>query len=125
MLRKIILSTVIAIGLSTTAAMAQKNTQLVTLASKQETLSYTIGKAYSKQDNNSVLAAIKTFASGQKKLKTQIKNPEISNLLVYLNFCLKDLEKVVKKPHTSQNAQRVAELTASISEGSHYIVISL
>jgi len=125
MLKKMILSTVVAIGLSTTGAIAKKNTHLITLASKQETLSYSIGSAYKKQDNHSVLAAIRTFKSGQKKLKTQINNPEISNLLVYLNLCLKDLEKVVKKPYSLQNAQKVAELTASISEGSHYIAVSL
>jgi len=114
-----------AIALSSTAVYAQSNNQLVTIASKQETLSCTISKAYKRQDSSSLLSAIKTLESGQKQLKSQISNPEISNLLVYLNLCLKDLKTIVKKPYSSKNAQRVTELSASISEGSRYIVASL
>ena len=125
MLKKIILSAIIGIGLNTIGLMAKSKTDLMTLASRQEVLSHTITKDYRKQDNSSLMADIRTFESGQRQLSTQIKNPEISNLLAYLNLCLKDLEQVVKRPHTSKNAQRVAELTASISEGSHYIVASL
>jgi len=113
------------IVLSSTSALAQSNRQLVAIASKQETLSYTISKAYKKQDNSSLLSVISTFESGQKQLKSQISSPEISNLLVYLNLCPKDLKTIVKKPHSSKNAQRVTELSASILEGSRYIVVSL
>jgi len=125
MLKKIIFSVVVVIGLGTTSVMAKSDTQLVNLASKQETLSHNINNAYKKQDNRSVLLTLKTLESGHKKLRSQINNPEISNLLVYLSLCLKDLKEIVQQPHTSQNTQKVADLSDSISEGNHYIIAAL
>ena len=125
MLKKIIFSAVVVIGLGTTSVMAKSDTQLVDLASKQETLSHNINNAYKKQDNRSVLLTLKTLESGHKKLRSQINNPEISNLLVYLSLCLKDLKEIVQQPHTSQNTQKVADLSDSISEGNHYIIATL
>ena len=125
MLKRFILSIVAVAALSTTGVIAKDNTQMLTLASKQEALSRNISEAYKKQDNSLLLSTMRTLESGQKKLKIQINDPEISNLLVYLSLCLKDLGKIVTKPYTSTNAQKVAELTASLSEGSHYIIASL
>jgi hypothetical protein len=59
------------------------------------------------------------------KLKSNIDNPEIDYLLTYLKTCLNDLKTVVKKPYSTQNARLVGELSASLSEGSRYIVKSL
>lgn len=127
MLRKIIISTLLTMSLSTTGVMAKNNTDhLVKLASKQEVLSQNIINAYKKQDNgSSALVVIKALELGQTKLKSDIHNPEIDNLLVFLNICLDDLRVVVKKPYSSGNAQLVADLSASISEGSQYIQQSL
>ena len=127
MLRKIIISTLLTMSLSTTGVMAKNNTDhLVKLASKQEVLSQNIIKAYKKQDNgSSALVVIKALELGQTKLKSDIHNPEIDNLLVFLNICLDDLRVVVKKPYSSHNAQLVADLSDSISEGSQYISQSL
>ena len=122
---KTIISAIIILGLSTTGILAQTNTHLARLASKQEALSHNITNDYKKQDKNSILSTIKILNAGQTKLKSQVKNEEISNLLVYMNLCLKDLEKVVKKPYSSNNAQKVAELSGSISEGNHYIAASM
>ena len=124
-MRKTIFAAIIVMGLSTTGILAKGNTHLVQLASKQETLSHNITDAYKKQDKDSVLSAIKILNAAQTKLRSQVKNDEITNLLVYINLCLKDLEKVVKKPYSSKNAQKVAELSGSISEGSRYIAASL
>ncbi len=127
MLRKIILSTIVFIGLSTTGVMAKGDTDyLLKLASKQEVLSQNIIKAYKKQDKgSSALSVIRALESGQMKLKSDISNPDIDYLLVFLNNCLDNLKVVVKKPYSSDNAALVADLSASISEGSHYIVQSL
>ena len=127
MLRKIIISTLLTMSLSTTGVMAKNNTDhLVKLASKQEVLSQNIIKAYKKQDNgSSALAVIAVLESEHTKLKSNIRNAEIDNLLIYLNICLGDLKKVLQKPYSSQNAQLVADLSASLSEGSHYIGQSL
>ena len=127
MLRKIIISTIFIIGLSTTGAVAKSNTDyLLKLASKQEVLSKNIIKAYKNQDKGtSALAVIKTIESGQVKLKSDIHNPEIDYLLVFLNNCLDDLKIVVQKPYSLDNAELVADLSASIAEGSYYIAQSL
>ena len=127
MLRKIIISTLLTMSLSTTGVMAKNNTDhLVKLVSKQEVLSQNIIEAYKKQDKgSSALVVIKALESGQTKLKSDIHNPEIDNLLVFLNICLDDLRVVVKKPYSSHNAQLVADLSDSISEGSQYIRHSL
>ena len=125
MLKKIILSAIVIMGIGTTGAMAKNNTHMLKLANKQEALSRSIVNAYTKHDSSSALASLKILISGQNKLKSQISNPEISNLLVYLSLCLKDLEKIVKKPYASQNVQKVADLSASLSEGNHYIMASL
>jgi len=127
MTRKIIISTILAVALSTTGAMA-KNTAdyLVKLASKQEALSQNIIKAYKRQDKGTAaLAVIEALESGQTKLKSDIDNAEIDYLLVYLNSCLDNLRVVIKKPYSPDNAELVADLSASISEGNHYIVQSL
>ena len=124
MLKKVIMSTVIIIGFSS-AAFAKGDTHLINLASIQEAASQNIIKAYKKDDTGSVLASLRVLESGHKSLESKISNPEIKNLLVYLNLCIKNLKDVVKKPHTPQNAQKVADLSASISEGSHYIVAKL
>jgi len=127
MLRKTIMTTLLTICLSTTGIMAKGNTDhIIKLVSKQETLSKNIIKAYKKQDNgSSVLVVIKALELGQTKLKSDIHNPEIDNLLVFLNICLDDLRAVVKQPYSSNNAQLVADLSDSISEGSLYIRQSL
>ena len=127
MLRKIIISTLLTMSLSTTGAMAKSNTNhLVKLVSKQEVLSQNIIKAYKKQDNgSSVLVVIKALELGQTKLKSDIHNPEINNLLVFLNICLDDLKVVVNQPYSPDNAQLVADLSDSIFEGSQYIRQSL
>ena len=125
MLKKIILSAIVVIGFSATGAMAKNNTHMLTLVKKQEALSRSIVNAYAKQDSSSALASLKILISEQNKLKAQINNPEMSNLLVYLSLCLKDLEEIVKKPYASHNVQKVADLSASLSEGNHYIMASL
>ena len=125
MLRKIILPTIVLMGLTTTGMMAEANGYLVELAAKQETLSCNINKAYKKQNSDAYHAIIRKFKLGQKTLETRINNPEICNLLVYMSLCIKELEEVVQKPYTSKNAQKVADLSASLSEGNHYIVALL
>jgi len=127
MFKRVILSTILAIGLSATAALAGENSNyLLQLASKQERLSHNIVTAYSKRDRGtSVLAVVDALESGHSKLRSGIHNPDIAYLLVYLNHRLDDLRAVAKKPYSSQNARLVADISASLSEGSRYIARSL
>lgn len=124
-MRKIILSSMVFVGLVVTGAMAQGSGDLVRLASKQEALSQDIGKVYRMQDGSSLRTMIKSIKSGQKILRARVDNPELRNLLTYLNVCLNELEKVAQRPYTSMNAEKVLELSHSLSEGSRYIVASL
>jgi len=123
MIGKIITTTLLVVALGVTGAMAKESsTALRKLTSKHETLSKKIVTAYRKKDRgNSVLAILNTLESEQKTLKSQIHNPEINNLLTFLTMCVKDLKTVVRKPYSSHNAQRVADLSTSLQEGSHYI----
>jgi hypothetical protein len=119
-----ILSTLLVLALGTTTAVAKNNTDtLLKLASKQEVLSQKVVQAY--KNGSSATTLIEALESGQVKLKSNIDNPEIDYLLVYLKSCLNDLKTVVRKPYSSQNARVVAKLSASLSEGSRYIAKSL
>ena len=123
MTRKILISIGLAIVLLSVEISAKGNSeQMVQLAAKQGTLSYTIVTAYKKKDHgNAALDVIKTLESGHSKLKSSSQNDEINNMLAYLDICLKDLKVVVKKPYSSVNSQQVSDLTASLLEGSLYI----
>jgi len=114
-------------GIGTTGIMAKNQSgNLVKLASQQEILSKNIMKAYGKKDNGmAALAVIQTLENGQMKLKSDIHNAEIDNLLVFLGVCLGDLKKAVQQPYTPDNVSVVADLSASISEGNHYIAQAL
>jgi hypothetical protein len=123
MLLKIISAVLLAVTLSTTSALAKNTEQLTALAGKQQVLSAQITEAYRKHDKSvNMMTTIKALEAGQNKLKKYaIHNSEIDNLFVFLTICLTEMKVLVKKPFSAENAQLVADLGASISEGSHYI----
>lgn len=123
MLLKTISAILLALTLSTTGAFASNAKQLSTLAGNQQLLSKKIFEAYNKRDKSTnIMRTIKALEAGQSKLKkSAIRNSEIDNLFVFLNICLNEMKVLVKKPFSSANAQMVADLGASISEGSRYI----
>ncbi len=113
----------LAVTLSTTGAMAGNAKQLNTLAGNQHVLSTKVVKAYSKNNKSvNMMTTIKALEAGQVKLKKiAVRNAEINNLFVFLTICLDEMKVLVKKPYSAENAQLVADLGASISEGSRYI----
>ena len=123
MLLKTISVILLAVTLSTTGAMANNTKQLDTLAGKQQLLSTKVVKAYSKDDKSvNMMTTIKALEAGHVKLKKiAVRNSDIDNLLVFLTICLDEMKVLVKKPYSAENAQLVADLSASISEGSRYI----
>ena len=123
MLLKIISAVLLAVTLSTTSALAKNTEQLTALAGKQQVLSTQITEAYRKHDKSvNMMTTIKALEAGQNKLKKYaIHNSEIDNLFVFLTICLTEMKVLIKKPFSAENAQLVADLGASISEGSHYI----
>ena len=99
------------------------HTEPVDLARQQEALSQKVITAYAKhQDISQVIYNLK---EKQNRLKGAIHDPEILNLLNFLEECLDRIHDISKKPHFDGSTQVVADLGASISEGSRYIVRSL
>jgi len=123
MFKKIIISTVVAVSLGITSASA--NTALAKVASSQENLAHMVQKAYRSKNKTALSDTIRKLEAGHAKLASNIHDRELKNLLVYLNLCLKDLEKISKSPYSRQNAKRVADLSSSLREGNHYILSSL
>ncbi len=123
MLLKTILVILLTVTLSTTGAMANNTKQLNTIAGKQQVLSKKIVKAYGKNNKSvDIMTTIKALEAGQLKLKKiAVCNSEIDNLFLFLTICLDEMKVLIKKPYSAENAQLVADLSASISEGSYYI----
>ena len=123
MVLKMISALLLTVTLSTTGAMAGNAKQLNTLAGNQQVLSIKIVKAYSKNNKSvNMMTTIKALEAGQVKLKKiAVRNAEINNLFVFLTICLDEMKVLIKKPYSAENAQLVADLSASISEGSRYI----
>ncbi len=93
------------------------------LAKKQEVLSTKIVASYSKhQDLSGVLRRLE---EQQKRMKKSIHDPEISNMIDFLQLCLENIKDISMQPRTRHTTERIADLGASINEGSRYIVRKL
>ncbi len=107
--------------------------ELLNIAGKQRMLSQRIAKDYlyigkkvavdkaTKQLDQSLAA----FKKSQKYLAEAINDPEIKNLITFVNMSEQELEETAKKPFSLDNAQLVLDLSESMLEGSQYIVDSL
>ncbi len=108
-------------------------TEVINIAGKQRMLSQRIAKDYlyigkkiavdkaTKQLEQSLSA----FKKSQKYLEKAINDPEIKNLIAFVNISENELEATAKKPFSLDNAQLVLDLSESMLEGSQYIVDSL
>jgi hypothetical protein len=101
------------------------NAQLAQLASKHVKLSQKIVQEYKHKNSASAMALIKELESGQKTLKSKVRNREISNLLKYLNLCVSDMKRVIREPYSSKNRGIVRDLSDSLREGNRYIARAL
>ncbi len=107
--------------------------ELINIAGKQRMLSQRIAKDYlyigkhiaTDKASKQLKASLKEFNANQKKLAEMINDPEIKNLLEFVNMSLQELEGIVKKPFSLDNAQLVLDLSESMLEGSQYVVDSL
>jgi len=107
--------------------------KLIDIAGKQRMLSQRIAKDYLylgkkiavDKARKQLKASLEEFKSAQAKLGEMINDPEIKNLLAFVNMSLDELEGIVKKPFSLDNAQLVLDLSESMLEGSQYVVDSL
>jgi len=60
----------------------------------------------------------------QRQLKASVSDPEISNLLSFLDLCIQELQGTIHRPLTPGNIEIVSDLTTSIDEGSRFILSS-
>ncbi len=107
--------------------------KLIDIAGQQRMLSQRIAKDYlyrgkgiaTDKANAQLKQSIREFRANQKKLSQMINDPEIKNLLSFVNMSLDELEGILKKPFNLDNAQLVLDLSESMLEGSQYIVDSI
>jgi len=104
--------------------------KLTNIAGRQRMLSQRIAKDYlyigkdivASKAKKELEKSIKEFEKRQKQLEEMINDPEIKNLLNFVNLSFNELKDTTKKPFNLDNAQLVLDLTESMLEGTQYIV---
>jgi len=117
----------------TKKAMIADVVKLIDIAGKQRMLSQRIAKDYlyvgkkvavskaRKQQKKS----IDEMVSAHKVLVDSINDPEIRNLLSFVEMSIEDFKSTANEPFTLDNAQLIIDLSESMLEGSQYVVDSL
>ncbi len=108
-------------------------TEVINIAGKQRMLSQRIAKDYLyigkkiavDKATKQLEQSLSMFKKNQKYLEKTIDDPEIKNLIAFVNISENELEATAKKPFSLDNAQLVLDLSESMLEGSQYIVDSL
>jgi hypothetical protein len=89
--------------------------------SQQVKFSHNVLKAYKKHKSKHLLTQIYSMKKANLQLKNSVRDPEIKNLLVFLDICYDELRVTVRKPYSRDNAQLISDLSISINEGTHYV----
>jgi hypothetical protein len=118
MLKQTIKLAIVTILLGGNVAFAGNVTEVL---SKQEALSHKAVVAYKKHQAKALVSQINMIKKQNRKLQRQVRDPEIKNLLVFLDICLDEMKSTLKKPYSRDNAQIIADLSVSIKEGTHYV----
>ena len=118
---------------STDVTVIADTVKLIDMAGKQRMLSQRIAKDYlyagkkiapskaNKQLKNSLTELIESH----KVLVKSINDPDIKNLLAFVEMSTEDFESTANEEFTLDNAQLVIDLSESMLEGSQYVVDSL
>jgi len=107
--------------------------RLVEVAGKERMLSQAIAKDYlyawqgvaADKASRAMKNEMKEFSDNLGKLRKMINDPEIENLIEFVQMSYEELQQVLKEEPNSENAQIVLDLTESMLEGSQYITDTL
>jgi len=118
---------------SANATVISDTVKLIDVAGKQRMLSQRIAKDYlyagkkvaPAKANKQLKASLAELLSAHKILVKSINNPDIANLLAFVEMSTEDFEATAKEDFTIDNAQLVIDLSESMLEGSQYVVDSL
>ena len=106
---------------------------LVDIAGRDRMLSQRIVKDYlykgkkiaTNRADKELKASIGEFSKNLKRLNDSINDPEIKNLLSFVQMSFDEYQETINKPFDLDNAQIALDLGESLLEGSQYIVDSL
>ncbi len=107
--------------------------ELIDVAGRQRMLSQRIAKDYlyagkkvaTSKANKQLDKALNELLSAHKVLVESINDPEIKNLLAFVEMSSEDFKATAKEPFSLDNAQLILDLSESMLEGSQYVVNSL
>lgn len=118
---------------STDVTVISDTVKLIDMAGKQRMLSQRIAKNYlyvgekiaSSKANKQLKDALVELTKSHKVLVKSINDPDIKNLLAFVEMSTEDFEATANEEFTLDNAQLVIDLSESMLEGSQYVVDSL
>jgi cellobiose-specific phosphotransferase system component IIA len=107
--------------------------KLIDIAGKQRMLSQRIAKDYlyagkkvaSAKANKQLKQSLDELHQAHKLLVESINDPEIKNLLAFVEMSTEDFDITAKEEFNIDNAQLIIDLSESMLEGSQYVVNSL
>ena len=106
---------------------------LIDIAGKQRMLSQRIAKDYLyigkkvavSKATKQLKASLNELVLAHKTLMDSINDPEIRNLLSFVELSIEDFKATANEPFNLDNAQLIIDLSESMLEGSQYVVDSL
>ncbi len=116
-----------------TTTIQSDKIKIIDIAAKQRMLSQRIVKDYLYKGKNiatnkadkQLKASLGEFSNAHKKLLVSISDPEIINLLTFVEMSSDDFKSIVNKPFDLDNAQLALDLSETMLEGSQFVVDSL
>ena len=107
--------------------------KLIDVAGKQRMLAQRISKDYLyagekvsvSKANKQLKASLQEMQEIHKHLVDSINDPDIQNLLAFVQLSIEDFKSISNKSYSLDNAQLIIDLGESMLEGSQYVVDSL